>query len=275
MRRLTLRRLKRTRPWLSQCCRHVSNTCYNPARIFRFANMRRPAVNRLRELKQNHPVRFLDYLLHPDGYRLLIEAEHPGMLSDALRSFHAGTTHLYRARKDWDGPVWRQRGATVTLVQKGSHALRCALDMDFQMVRTGSPNLFHPLLWDHSGHLELSGVRKRYRVIDRRAVRRCFMDAQWNDFREAYITASTDRWNSGGFAEEPWWENALIVGSRQLCETVADTLPTGWFDLKVYPPLRTVDGLQNTMCWTVNMSRKRTREYICSLVPENWKQPPA
>jgi len=258
----------RIRPWLSECCYHVSNTCYDPARIFRFANMRQLAVNRLVDIKKRYPIRFLDYLLHPDGYRLLVEAEHPGQISKALQSFHLGTTHDYCSRKDWDGPVWRQRGTAITLVQNGPHALRCALDMDFEMMCDDDEDLFHPLLWKHSGHLELSEVRKRYRVTDRDAIGRRFMDTPWPTFREWYITASTDRWNSGEFGGEHWWRTALVVGSQELCETIADTLPSSWLDLKVYPALKTVQGLKDTMCWTVNMGRKRTKEYIRSLVPE-------
>ncbi len=260
---------RRTRPppWLAQCCYHVSNTCYDPAEIFRFANMRQRAVNRLRELKDRYPVRFLDYLLRPDGYRLLVEADHPGHVSDLLRSFHLGTTHDYTRRKDWDGPVWRQR-PPVALVQKGPHCLRCALDMDFEMVRTDEPDLFHPLLWKHSGHLELSEVRKRYRVLDREAIGRCFMDSSWHAFREWYITASNARWNSGEFAAEPWWRTALVVGTQQLCETIADTMPVSWLELKVYPALKTVEGLTECMCWTVNMSRRKTYEFTRSLIPQ-------
>ncbi|MBT5612994.1 MAG: hypothetical protein HOJ57_44075, partial [Lentisphaerae bacterium] len=61
---------------------------------------------------------------------------------------------------------------------------------------------------------------------------------------------------------------ALVVGSQELCETIADTLPTSWLDLKVHPALKTVQGLEDTMCWTVKMGRKRTKEYIRSLVPQ-------
>ncbi len=184
-----------------------------------------------------------------------------------MRAFHLGTTYDYCSRKNWEGPVCRRR-ADVTLVQKGQQALRCALDMDFTMVRTGDPGLFHPLLWKHSGHLEISDVRKRYRITDRNAIRNCMMDEPWEAFREWYTIASTDKWNSGEFGEEPWWNSALIVGSRQLCETVADTLPPSWLQLKVYPAPKTVKGLQHAMSWTVTVSRKRRYEYIRSLVPK-------
>lgn len=266
-----MHRTKRTPPWLPDCCYHVSNTCYEPAGIFRFANMRQLAVERLRQLKDRYGIRFLDYLLFPDGYRFLITAKHPGLITEALRSFHVGTTHDYLSRKDWDGPVWRQRGAGIVLVQNGVAALRCALDMDFAMVRTGDPDLFHPLLWKHSGHLELTEVRKRYRVTDRNAIRRCFIDVPWPDFREWYVGASTAKWNSGEFAEEPWWNTALVVGSQNMCEAIADTLPPAGLELKAYPPLQTVKGLDKTMVFTVSVSRKKRAQYLKTLVPK----PPA
>ncbi len=260
-------RRPRLQPWLSQCCYHVSNTCYRPAQVFGSATMRQRAVERLRTLKDRYPIRFLDYLLYRDGYRLLVEAEHPGLISEALRSFHAGTTSDYYVGHEWEGPVWRMRGAAFTMVEKGPHALRCALDMDFEMVGTGDPTLFHPLLWKHSGCRELSEVRTRYRVLNRDAMRRCLMDRPRDDFRDWYVAATTARWKSGEIAPEPWWRTALVVGDRELCETVADTLPPSRLELKCHPAVDTVPELEDGACWTVNMSRSRTKEYIRSLAP--------
>ena len=125
----------------------------------------------------------------------------------------------------------------------------------------------HPLLWDHSGHLELCEVRKRNRLTSRDAIRRCLMDAPWDTFREWYIGASNTRWNSGEVRPEPWWEKSLVVGSRKLCETIAGSMPESWYNLKVYPPLMSVDGLRDQMAWTVQMSRKRRQQYIQRLIP--------
>lgn len=255
-------------PWLDECCYHVTNTAYGAARVFRFANMRSLAAKRLRELKDRFDISVLNYVPHPDGYRLLVEAKHPGKITEALRSFHVGTTADYRAGRNWEGPVWRRRGASLTLVRKGPQALRCSLDMDFQMVRSGDPDLLHPLLWKHTGHEELTGIRKRYRITDREAVRRCMMDVPWEQFREWYITAATAIWTSGADTIEPWWENALVVADRQLCETVAENLPRSRLKLEIQPGLAIVPDLRNTLCWTVTTTRKRTQQYIRSLTPK-------
>ena len=137
-------------------------------------------------------------------------------------------------RKGWEGSVWKGK-FNVTLVQSRAQALRCSLDMDFAMLREQPDDIFHPLLWKHSGHMELCEVRKRYRIIDRKALRRWFMDVPWPEFREWYIQASNAKWNSREYAEEDWWEKALIVGERAFCERVADSIPESRRALCAYP----------------------------------------
>ena len=257
-------RRRRKPPWLDRCCYHVSNTCYAPIQIFRFANMRDQAMRRLREMKQKHPVRVLDFLLYPTGFRMLLAAKHPGQISDAMRFFSGMTARDWQQRKKKEGAVWR-RGYNVTLVEKGPQAIRCALDMDFAMARSGDPDFFHPLLWKHSGHHDLTGVRKRYRGVDLKAVDEHLTDMPREQFRDWYIEACNRKFDFGEYAAEPWWEQALVAGSRELCEKIADTLPSSWFSLCVYPPPQTVPDMKDAFSYTVITSNKRKREYILSL----------
>lgn len=249
---------------LSRCCFHVSRRCCSRVRVFRFANMRDRARKRLREMTGRYPVRVLDYLLCPDGYRLLLAARHPGQISRAMHFFNTVTARDYLRTKGGEGPVWRGR-YNITLIEGGPQAMRCALDMDFAMVRTGKIELSHPLLWKHSGHRELCEVRKRYRIIDRKALQRYFIDVPWLTFREWYIHAADCKWSTGEFAEEEWWDEALVVGSKELCELIADRFPESHFQLCVYPPLQSIPELVAYPARTVIMSRKRKREFILSL----------
>ena len=45
-------------------------------------------------------------------------------------------------------------------------------------------------------------------------------------------------------------------------------MPEAWTQLKVYPPLTSVEGIKEDMAWTVATSKKRHRDYLASLVPE-------
>ena len=60
----------------------------------------------------------------------------------------------------------------------------------------------------------------------------------------------------------------MVVGSQNLREEVADTLPRSWLDLKAYPPLKTVKGLDNAMACTVNVSRRRRGDHLQTLIPK-------
>ena len=140
-------------------------------------------MRRLREMKTKHPVKVLNFLVRTDGYRLLLAADQPAALTAPIAFLNATTAQQYCARKGWEGAVWKGK-FNVTLIQSNSQALRCSLDMDFNMLREKPGDLMHPLLWKHSGHLELTEVRKRYRIIDRAALRHWFMDAPWRQFRE-------------------------------------------------------------------------------------------
>jgi len=256
--------MRRRRPdWLSTCCYHVSNTCYEGVKIFRFAYMRDQAMKRLRQMKDKHPVRILDFLLHPYGYRLLLDADHPGHISEAIRFFNGITVQDWQKRKKKQGPAWRSR-YNLTLVQKGEQAVRCALDMDFAMARSGDPDLFHPLLWKHSGHYDLTGVRKRYRCVDFQAVQKCFADAPKDNFHQWYIQAANNKFDSGEYAAESWWEEALAVGDRQLCEKIAHTLPSSSFKLCAYPAPETIPDLEQAISYTIITAKQRKREYILS-----------
>ena len=106
------------------------------------------------------------------------------------------------------------------------------------------------------------GIRKRYRLTNWSAIQHSLMDISWEEFREWYIGASNALWNSGEARPEPWWENSLVVGSQELCEAIAETMPESRYKLNVYPSLRSVAGLQDQMAWTVETARKRKQQQI-------------
>lgn len=223
-------------------------------------------MQRLREMSAKYPVEVLNYLVGTDGYRLLLAAPDPAALSAPIALLNGTTARDYATRKGWEGTVWKGK-YNVTLVQSPAQALRCSLDMDFAMLREQPEDIFHPLLWKHSGHLELSELRKRYRIIDRNALRRWFMDVPFAEFREWYIQASNAKFNSREYAEEDWWEKALIVGEKTVCERVAGSIPESRRSLRAYPALTTVAGLEHQHSWTLLTTHSYKRTYILQAKP--------
>ncbi|RKZ11908.1 hypothetical protein DRQ53_15455 [bacterium] len=257
---------KARRPWLKDCCYHISQRCVRNAKALQFSHQRDSFMRRMRELKDKYPVKVLNFLVSTDGYRLLLVASEPANLSAPIGFLNGTTAREYCARKGWEGSMWKGK-FNVTLVQSRTQALRCSLDMDFTMLREQADDVYHPLLWKHSGHLELCEVRKRYRIIDRKALRLWFMDAPWLDFREWYLQASNAKWNSREYVEEEWWEDALIVGEQGFCEQVADSIPESRRSLCAYPALTTVPGLEDQHAWAIITSRSYKRNYILKSKP--------
>ena len=254
------------RSWLKDCCYHISHRCVRNAKALQFSHQRDGFMRRLREMKDKYPVKVLNFLIGTDGYRLLLAAPDPAALSDPIAFLNSTTAKEYCVRKGWEGSVWKGK-FNVTLIQSQAQALRCSLDMDFTMLRQQPDDVFHPLLWKHSGHLELSEVRKRYRIIDRKALRRWFMDVPWLELREWYLQASNEKWNSREYAEEEWWEDALIVGQKSFCEQVADSIPESRRSLCAYPALTTVPGMENQHVWSIITARSYKRTYILGSQP--------
>jgi REP element-mobilizing transposase RayT len=254
------------RPWLKDCCYHISHQCVRNAKALQFSHQRDSFMRRLREMKEKYPVDVLNFLVGTDGYRLLLAAPEPAALSEPIAYLNGTTAQQYCARKGWEGSVWKGQ-FNVTLVHSHAQALRCSLDMDFTMLREQPEDLFHPLLWKHSGHLELTEVRKRHRIINRKALRRWFMDVPWIDFREWYIQASNEKCDSLEYAEEKWWTDALIVGEQCFCERVADSIPQSQRALCAYPALTTVAGLENQHAWSIITTPSYKRSYILNSQP--------
>ena len=254
------------RPWLKNCCYHITHQCVRNAKVLRFSHQRDSFMCRLREMKDKYPVKVLNFLVGTDGYRLLLVAPEPAALSAPIAFLNGTTAKEYCVRKGWQGSVWKGK-FNVTLIQSRTQALRCSLDMDFAMLREQPDDVFHPLLWKHSGHLELTEVRKRYRIIDRKALRHWFMNAPWLEFREWCLKASNDKWNSHEYAGEEWWENALIVGEKNFCERVADSIPESRRSLRAYQALTTVPGLEDQHAWTIITSANYKRNYILKSKP--------
>jgi len=248
-------------PWLQSCCYYVSAVGCRDLQVLRFAYMRDEAMKQLREMKNKYRVGILNFFLYPEGFRILLNADHPGQVSDAIRFFKGVTAQHWLRQKGGEGPVWRPR-YNLTLVEKGAQAIRCGLDMDFTMARSGDPDWFHPLLWKHSGHHDLTGARKRYRVVDLDIIERCFAPLDVKTFQQWYIDAVCRKYDSGEYGAEPWWEQALAVGSKELCEDIADTLPRSRFNLKFYPPPASIPDMKKAFSYTIVTSKKHKRDYI-------------
>jgi REP element-mobilizing transposase RayT len=56
---------KARRPWLKDCCYHISHRCVRNAKALKFSHQRDGFMRRLRDLTDKYPVRVLNFLVAP------------------------------------------------------------------------------------------------------------------------------------------------------------------------------------------------------------------
>ena len=120
---------------------------------------------------------------------LLVWAPRTEDLSETMHWLQGTFAGDYNRRFGREGAFWRGRYHT-TLVETGRHLDRCLLYMDMNMVRAGVVR--HPRDWRFGGYQELSGNRKRYRIIDQNRLLQLLAIGDMDSFR---------RWHEGAIAE--------------------------------------------------------------------------
>jgi len=101
------------------------------------------------------------------------------------RSLFAAASRNHNMRKHHEGPCWKGR-AQVALIQKNECLSAASLVMDLlpvsrEMVR-------HPAEWRCSGFHELTGMRDRYRIIDKEKACALSGFAEMQDFSRWYLS---------------------------------------------------------------------------------------
>jgi putative transposase len=105
------------------------------------------------------------------------------------------------------------------MIEDGKHLLNCLRYVDMNMVRAGVVE--HPRDWRWCGYAELSGQRKRYRVINFRAFERAFgRNPGEPAFAPYYRDLIEDRLGGESLSREPMWTECLAVGGRGYVEAI-------------------------------------------------------
>jgi putative transposase len=121
-------------------------------------------------------------------------------------------------RKGHEGSVW-EHPYQCTVIQDGQHLLNCLRYVSLNMVRAGVVR--HPSQWRWCGHDELTGQRRRYRILDLdRLVQSLAMDSV-SDMQTVYQQGIEDALARRELGRVADWTEALAVGDRVFVERVA------------------------------------------------------
>jgi putative transposase len=199
------------------CLYHLTHRCHDRKFLFRFVITRNEYRNRLRNALREFRVSMLAYCITSNHTHLLVEAADPGGISVMMQKLEGQFAEWYNWRKHRSGAFWGDR-YHCTLVDGAEHALNCMKYIDLNMFRAGVVK--HPREWRWCGYDELSGKRKRYRLVNREAVLKWQGHMRWDRFVEDYkasINLSIDRQEIG---RKAIWTECLAVGSAEFTQRI-------------------------------------------------------
>lgn len=195
------------------CCYHITHRCQERRFLLKFRKDRRIYLRRLYEATRKYDVSVLDYVVTSNHVHLLLHARNAGDVSEALRYVQGNSARDYNMRKSREGAFWRGR-YHPTMIQDGAHLSRCIFYIDMNMVRAGECR--HPSEWEESGYHELTGKRRRYRIVSIGRLLKCLgHKGEVEGFRKWYARTLEDYISSNYHVREAIWTESLAIGEKR------------------------------------------------------------
>jgi len=225
----------------------------------RWQRDRRQYLRRLREMAVRYPVSVLNYVVTSNHVHLLLWSEKAAAMASGMQFLSGAAAQDYNRRAGREGAFWSGR-YRPTLIEPGFHLSRCFFYIELNMVRAGV--VARPDEWIGGAHDELSGRRRRYRIIDQCRLLDCLECQTADQFREWY--GNTIDGGAGGAycrEREPHWTEASAVGSKQWIEKLGGRLPQNSYAIESVS-----EGVGEAPGTYVLRTSRRRRESLLSTV---------
>ena len=193
-------------------CYHITHRCHGKKYLFRFAKYRDYYVQRLFQGVRQYGMDVLDYIVTSNHVHLLVAAKGGTEISETMRYVHGRIGQWHNGQRGQTGAFWGDR-YHPTRIQSGEHLRRYLIYIDLNMVRAGAVE--HPSQWKHSAWSELTGVRKRYRIINIERLLKCLWMNDGKTFREWRRQAIEQQLQRDRLEREPYWSTAVAVGDQE------------------------------------------------------------
>ena len=232
------------RPEIEDCCVHVTHRCQERRFLLGTDIDRKQYVKRLWEASRRlRTVRVLDYIVTSNHIHLLAWVPRTHDLSEMMKWLQGTFAGDYNRRVSREGAFWRGR-FHPTFVETGHHVSRCLFYLDMNMVRAGV--VAHPREWRFGGYHELSGNRKRYRIIDQDRLLGFVAIPDVSAFRAWHEATLAELCLQSELPREPHWSQAFAVGSRPWLRQLAGGDPEA--EEYIQPLAGTPGSDQETTC---------------------------
>ena len=195
----------------------VIHACRPETRLLRFDNGRKKCQERLRQAVIKSKASVLNYLITPEYLRVIMAGD-SAKVSEFMRFAASTIASDHAQRTSREGPFWKGR-YNALLIQNGIHLLRVSLLIDRIMI--DGEVCIYPGEWEFSGHREITGIRKRYRIVDTKKTAELTGFENEDSLRQWYLDDSeAQRFVEG--ADRDLLDKALAVGDRQALEKIGE-----------------------------------------------------
>lgn len=230
---------RRKRNWLDRSCYHLTHRCLDRQFLLGNAITRATYQKELREMTRRFKVDVLNYVITSNHVHILVHADKGAEIAGGMQYLQGRMAQRYNMLRKREGAFWSGR-YHATLIEDGRHLSRCMFYIDYNMMRAGVVS--HPSEWEHGGHRELAGLRKRYRIVNRRKLlAKLGMSGEDDRFLDWYnktINAKSEDY----LRRSAYWTEALAVGSEGWIERIRGRI--GYKRLKVVKAGKTENKYQ-------------------------------
>ena len=187
----TIQMPRRLRALIDNACYHLTHRCHDGKFLFKYEVDRKKYIKLLREANNRFDVDVLNYIITSNHTHLLVYAKDSSQIPAFMQFLEGeqGQKYNMKKRKRRKGAFWSYRYFS-TLIENGYHLGQCLFYIDLNMVRAGVVK--HPSEWPQSGHLELAGIRKRYRIINQKRLLQLGRAEYWRQKRKPLAIGSRD-----------------------------------------------------------------------------------
>lgn len=164
------------------------------------------------------------YCITSNHVHIVLHCENALAVSEFMHLASGSTAKQYNLRKARTGSMW-EKPYHCTIVEGGTHLLNCLCYVDLNMVRAGVVS--RPGEWKWSSFDELTGTRKRYRILNKERLLQSMDLASIVEFEEMYEGAIERRLEKS-VGREPHWTESLAVGSLDFVERTKSEYRNRW-----------------------------------------------
>jgi len=191
---------------------HLTHWCADGEFFLRFTKEREAYREWLRVGAKRYHVSVLGYAVTSNHTHVICEVHDRLAVADMMKLASGVVAQARNLRKGHEGSVW-EHPYHCTRIQDGKHLLNCLRYVDLNMVRAGQVD--HPSEWRWCGYDELTGRRKRYRIIDQDRLLASTDFSSMSEFTAFYTDRVSERLAAGHFVRETWWTDAVAVGDQE------------------------------------------------------------